>query len=121
MKTNKEREQSRLGKIWPNFLKDFLIKMKVLFSDNIKITRNGNDAEKGIYIAFNLKEIHCKKIYRELAILLNNYDTTGFLNMLTEKLAEISNLAIRFGKRNDIHTRGNSIYRGIYRYKPITI
>ena len=121
MKVNKEREQSRLGEIWPKFLREFLIKMKELFQDNIKIYRNRNVAGKGVYIDFNLKKIRSKDIYSALAKLLNNYETTGFLNLLTEKLAEISNLADRFGKCNDIQTRGDSIYRGINRNKPITI
>lgn len=120
MRINKEREEFRLREFWPNFLRDLLSKIKKSFYGDYTLTReDGYNGE--VHIEFNFDHIQCSDIYRVIAKVLRNFNTTGFLLKVAEKIAEISNLAIRYGKRNDIHTRGRSIYRSINRYKSITI
>ena len=87
------------------------------FSGKYSVTRNYKGFKEEIYIAFNFELIECREIYAVLAKILERYDTWGFLNKLTERLAEISNLAVGLNIPNDIQTRGSSINRGINRYK----
>lgn len=117
MKINKERAQVRLRDFWPQFLKNFLKELHKLFDGKFYVTRNYNGFKEEIYICFNFELVDCKEIYAVLARILDGHDTWGFLNMLTEKLAEISNLAVGDDISNNIQTRGSSINRGINRYK----
>ena len=117
MKINKKRTQVRLRECWPNFLRDFLMEIQDQFSGKYSVTRNYKGFKEEIYIAFNFELIECREIYAVLAKILERYDTWGFLNKLTERLAEISNLAVGLNIPNDIQTRGSSINRGINRYK----
>jgi hypothetical protein len=121
MKINKKRAQVRLRDCWPNFLRDFLKEIQKSYSGKYQVIRNYKGYHGEVHITFNFEVIECKDIYALLARILERYDTKGFLNMLTEKLAEISNLAFRKSKLNDIQTRGRSIYRGINRYRAMTI
>lgn len=118
MRTNKKREQFRLGEIWPNFLRDFITKLEKSFKGKYTLKRN-DDYNGEVHIDFKFDHMLCSDIYRAIANILRHYNTTGILLKVAEKIAEVSNLAIRFGKCNDIHTRGRSIYRSINRYKPI--
>lgn len=117
MKINRKRAEVRLGECWPNFLRDFLKELHKLFSGKYSIIRNYKGYHGEVHITFNFELIGCKDIYAILARIIKQYDTKGFLNMLTERLAEISNLAVRPGMFNDVQTRGKSIYRSINRYK----
>lgn len=121
MKINKERAQVRLRDCWPSFLRDFLKQLHKLFDGRFSVTRNNKGFKEEIYICFNFALVECKEIYAVLARILEGYDTWGFLNLLTERLAEISNLAEGDDVPNDIKTRGGSINRGINRYRAMTI
>lgn len=117
MKINKERALVRLRDCWPHFLRDLLKELHKSFSGKYTVIRNYKGYKEEVYITFKFNLIESKEIYAVLARILEGYDTRGFLNMLTERLAEISNLAVGDDIPNDIKTRGGSINRGINRYK----
>ena len=70
-----------------------------------------------LQILFDFTYITSREVYIILGEVCQKVNTRGILNKLTVELAKITNLAEKDGNYNDFQTRGESIYRGISRYK----
>ena len=116
MKTNKERELSLLNKLWPQFKKALMTRLK----DDINnayftILRFCHTNEVFIYFDFN--HIKPKEIYTIIAEISTVQNLRGVFNKLTLMLAESSNLGVDKDYTASVETRGDSISRSVYRCK----
>ena len=118
MRLNEKDEETRLREAWPPFLKTFLIKIKELFKGKFSM-RCEDKSKDSLLIKFNFGLIKGKEVYRLLAQIAEMVDTKGILNKLTVMLAKITNLAEKDDNFYDFQTRGDSIYRGINRYRKL--
>lgn len=116
MRLNEKDEETRLREAWPPFLKTFLIKIKELFKGKYSM-RCEDKTKDCVLIKFNFGLIKGKEIYHLLGRIAEKVNTKGILNKLTVMLAKITNLAEKDDNFYDFQTRGDSIYRGICRYK----
>lgn len=116
MRINKELQQNRLRDVWPRFLKEFVRRVQLILAGQYVIV---HDASSGsvMYIAFEFENLNSSVVYRILARTCDVVSTRGVLKEITERLAEISNLAFNQELLSDNRTRGESIYRSIHRYK----
>jgi hypothetical protein len=116
MKTNKERELSLLNKLWPQFKKALMTKLK----DDINnayftILRFCHTNE--VFIYFDFDHIKPKEIYTIIAEISMVLNLRGVFSKLTLMLAEISNLGVDKDYTASVETRGDSISRSVYRCK----
>jgi len=116
MRKNKKGEGTRLKEVWPLFLKNFIVRIKQLFKGKFSI-KCENKNKDSLLIYFDFNQIKGKDIYHLLARISEMVNTKGVLRKLTFMLAKITNLAVKDGNFNNFQTRGDSIYRGICRYK----
>jgi hypothetical protein len=116
MKTNKERELSLLNKLWPQFKKALMTKLK----DDINnayftILRFCHTNE--VFIYFDFDHIKPKEIYTIIAEISMVLNLRGVFSKLTLMLAESSNLGVDKDYTASVETRGDSISRSVYRCK----
>lgn len=118
MRLNEKDEETRLREVWPQFLKEFMLKIKEKFKKKYSM-RCEDKTKDSILIIFNFGLIKGKEIYHLLGRIAEKVNTKGILNKLTVMLAKITNLAEKDDNFYDFQTRGDSIYRGICRYKKL--
>ena len=116
MKINKEREQSLLEKLWPQFIKALMVKLKKgIDKAYFTILRFCQTNEVFIYFDFN--HIKPKEIYTIIAEISTVLNLRGVFSKLTLMLAESSNLGVDKDYTASVETRGDSISRSVYRCK----
>ena len=116
MKINKERELSLLEKLWPQFIKALMVKLKKgIDKAYFTILRFCQTNEVFIYFDFN--HIKPKEIYTIIAEISTVLNLRGVFSKLTLMLAESSNLCVDKDYTASVETRGDSISRSVYRWK----
>jgi hypothetical protein len=116
MKNNKKRELSLLEKLWPQFIKAFMVESKKSVDKTyFTILRFYQTSE--VFIFFDFKHIRPKEIYTIIAEICTTINIRGVFNKLTQMLAESSNLGVRTDYTSSIKTRGDSISRSVSRCK----
>lgn len=116
MKINKERELSLLEKLWPQFIKALMVKLKKgIDKAYFTILRFCQTSEVFIYFDFN--HIKPKEIYTIIAEISTVLNLRGVFSKLTLMLAESSNLGVNKDYTASVETRGDSISRSVYRCK----
>ena len=116
MKINKERELSLLEKLWPQFIKALMVKLKKgIDKAYFTILRFCQTNEVFIYFDFN--HIKPKEIYTIIAEISTVLNLRGVFSKLTLMLAESSNLGVDKDYTASVETRGDSISRSVYRCK----
>jgi hypothetical protein len=116
MKTNKERELSLLNKLWPQFKKALMTKLKDGINNAyFTILRFCHSNE--VFIYFDFDHIKPKEIYTIIAEISTVQNLRGVFNKLTLMLAESSNLGVDKDYTASVETRGDSISRSVYRCK----
>lgn len=116
MKNNKKREQSLLEKLWPQFIKAFMVELKKSVDKTyFTILRFYQTSE--VFIFFDFKHIRPKEIYTIIAEISTVLNLRGVFSKLTLMLAESSNLGVDKDYTASVETRGDSISRSVYRCK----
>lgn len=116
MKNNKKRELSLLEKLWPQFIKAFMVELKKsVDKTNFTILRFYQTSE--VFIFFDFKHIRPKEIYTIIAEISTVLNLRGVFSKLTLMLAESSNLGVDKDYTASVETRGDSISRSVYRCK----
>jgi hypothetical protein len=116
MKTNKERELSLLNKLWPQFKKALMTRLKDGINNAyFTILRFCHTNE--VFIYFDFDHIKPKEIYTIIAEISMVLNLRGVFSKLTLMLAEISNLGVDKDYTASVETRGDSISRSVYRCK----
>jgi hypothetical protein len=116
MKTNKERELSLLNKLWPQFKKALMTRLKDGINNAyFTILRFCHTNE--VFIYFDFDHIKPKEIYTIIAEISTVLNLRGVFSKLTLMLAEISNLGVDKDYTASVETRGDSISRSVYRCK----
>jgi hypothetical protein len=116
MKTNKERELSLLNKLWPQFKKALMTRLKDGINNAyFTILRFCHTNE--VFIYFDFDHIKPKEIYTIIAEISTVLNLRGVFSKLTLMLAESSNLGVDKDYTASVETRGDSISRSVYRCK----
>lgn len=116
MKNNKKRELSLLEKLWPQFIKAFMVELKKSVDKTyFTILRFYQTSE--VFIFFDFKHIRPKEIYTIIAEISTVLNLRGVFSKLTLMLAESSNLCVDKDYTASVETRGDSISRSVYRCK----
>ena len=119
MKNNKKRELSLLEKLWPQFIKAFMVELKKSVDKTyFTILRFYQTSE--VFIFFDFKHIRPKEIYTIIAEISTVLNLRGVFSKLTLMLAESSNLGVDKDYTASVETRGDSISRSVYRCKAKT-
>ena len=116
MKNNKKRELSLLEKLWPQFIKAFMVELKKSVDKTyFTILRFYQTSE--VFIFFDFKHIRPKEIYTIIAEISTVLNLRGVFSKLTLMLAESSNLGVDKDYTASVETRGDSISRSVSRCK----